>query len=321
MMPAQQTTPATLSPADLEAENPWNGEQLSPEAREKYFGKPKPRPQPDEEYEDEDFGADEEGYAAGDDENAEFESASESGEEEPEQEGASADHCPNGGETDWSTEDIVRAINDIARRTVETGKLKIGQLLFEKVFKGDIKEVLSKNPNKCTSLRAICEDKDLMVDHRKLGSWVKAAAFKTDLQLKEVDVSKFYLSHFLAILKVGNAEKRLELAKRAAAERLSGRDIVTSIEAATPKNPPPTKGTTLLKKVDDPFSLFDDQKDKEFLSDKARLVTELDSEERLRIIKAIGARLGKIREVNEFLETSKRTLVTIEMENLNGESQ
>ena len=53
MMPAQQTTPATLSPADLEAENPWNGEQLSPEAREQYFGKPKP--QPAEEYEDEEY--------------------------------------------------------------------------------------------------------------------------------------------------------------------------------------------------------------------------------------------------------------------------
>ena len=228
---------------------------------------------------------------------------------------------PMAVEPDWSTEDIVRAINDIARRTVETGKLKIGQFVFEKVFKGDIKEVLSKNPNKSTSLRAICDDKELMVDHRKLGSWVKAAALKADLKLKEVDISEFYLSHFLAILRIGNAEKRLEMAQKAATENLSGRDIVGEIEATRQKNSPPTKGEILLKKVDDPFSLFADEEYKDFLSNKARLETELDSEGRLRMIKAIGARLGKISEVNAFLETSKKNLVAIEMENLNGESQ
>jgi hypothetical protein len=269
---------------------------------------------PEDGYEDEDYDDNEEV-------DLESEAAFETGEDKIDEEGPADDDGSNGSGTDWSTEDIVRAINDIARRTVETGKLEIGQFVFEKVFKGDIKEVLSKNPYKSASLRAICDDEDLMVDHRKLGSWVKAAAFKADLELKGMDVSKFYLSHFLAILRVGNAEKRLELAKKAATEKLSGRDIVVVIEAAKQKSDPPTKGALLLKKVDDPFSLFADEEYKEFLSNKARLETELDSEDRLRMIKAIGARLGRMTEVNEFLETSKKNLVAIEMENLNGGSQ
>jgi hypothetical protein len=265
-------------------------------------------------YEDEDYDDNEEV-------DLEPETSLETGEDKIDEEGPADDDGSNGSGTDWSTEDIVRAINDIARRTVETGKLKIGQLVFEKVFKGDINEVLTKNPNKSVSLRDICAHPRLMVDHRKLGSWVKAAALRSKLGDEGVDVSKFYLSHFLAILRVGNAEKRLELAKKAATNNMSGREIVAEIETAKEKSDPPTKGALLLKKVDDPFSLFEDENDRGFLSDKDRLDRELDSEARLRLIKAIGARLGKMIEVNEFLETSKKNLVAIEMENLNGGSQ
>jgi hypothetical protein len=326
MMPAEETPSESVSVEDLMADGGWDVDKISPSMRETYFSKPKPNPEEDNEDEtyDVDGGqsiADEEGYDADDDEDVEFDAASAAGEEESDQERPTDDDGPNGGVPALSTKDIVLAINAIARRTVEKGKLEIGQYVFEIVFKGDIKEVLSKNPNKSSSLRAICEDKDLMVDHRKLGSWVKAAALRSDLEANGVDISEFTLSHFLAILKLGTAEKRLQLAQQVEQAGLSARQTADEVEAAKKKSPAPGKGENLLKKMDDPFSLFDDKDDKEFLSDKARLEKELDSEQRLRIIKAIDERLGRMTEVNEFLETSKRNLIAIEMENLNGGSQ
>jgi hypothetical protein len=221
---------------------------------------------------------------------------------------------------DPRTIEIVREINQIAIRTVEKGQLEIGQYVLERVFKGDIKKVLTKNPNKSQSLRMICEAPDLMVDRRRLGSWVRGAALRFDLEANGVEVSGLNFSHLLVLLGVSKAEKRLELAQRVVTEKLSVRQTRDEVNASGRKATTRDKGEDILKRLSDPLRLIEDESFLEFVTDRERLTTELDSEARLRLIKAIGLRKRDIGQCNQVLDSAKKHLVAIEMESLDVET-
>ena len=223
------------------------------------------------------------------------------------------------------TKEIVQGINEIAKRTVETGKMEIGQYVLDNVFGGNLETVLTRNPNKTQSMRSICEDRELLVDHRRLGSWVKAAALRSDLGASGVDISKLNFTHFLALLRLGKTDQRVDLARRIAEENLSVRQTLDEVYKGKKKSLNNTlnngKRKQILKRLAEPLTLLDDQDDMEFLSDPERLEKELDSEARLRIIKELDVRSGKIIECNEFLAKTKKSLLAIEIANLKGHSE
>jgi len=224
-----------------------------------------------------------------------------------------------------STKEIVRGINEIARRTVEMGKMEIGQYVLDQVFGGNLQTVLTKNPTKSKSMRSICDDPELLVDHRRLGSWVRAAALRSDLKNGGLDISKFNFTHFLALLRLGKKERRLDLARRIAEENLSVRQTLDEVNNGKKKSLNNalnnSKGSQILKRLAEPLSLLEDQDEMAFLSDTERLEKDLDSESRLRIIKELDVRSKKIIECSEFLAKTKNSLVAIEMAYLNGHSE
>ncbi len=216
---------------------------------------------------------------------------------------------------DPATTRLVAEINKIADGTVERGKMEIGEYILKNAFDGDIDEVLSRNPNKSQSLRAICSHPELMVDHRKLGSWVKAAALRTDFEDHGLDVSKLTLTHFTILLRAGSADKRFELAQGVVKEGLSVKETLDAVNVIKRKALP-SKGKETLRKLADPMRLIKDDDYKDLLSNRERMEDEFDSEDRLRLIKELERRAKEVAEVKHFLEASKKNLLAIEVEYL-----
>jgi len=71
---------------------------------------------------------------------------------------------------------VVRKINKLAIKTVEKGCMDIGDLVLTDVFQGSLGEACSKDPFKSNSLVMVCKEPDLIVNRRRLGEWVRAAA-------------------------------------------------------------------------------------------------------------------------------------------------
>ncbi len=214
--------------------------------------------------------------------------------------------------------EIVNEINEIAKGTVDHGKMRIGEYVLDNVFAANIQLVLTKSPRKSRSLRAICEDRDLLVDHRRLGQWVKAAALRRDLEISGVEIAKLGFAQISALLLVENKDERVALAKRVAQESLSVRQIRDAANTGKPKNLKQDQGAQILKKLSDPLSLLENEKDKDFLLDKERLVRELSSESRLRLIGQLDRRFAKIIEYKDFLAETKKTLLAIQLAELNA---
>jgi hypothetical protein len=209
---------------------------------------------------------------------------------------------------------VVNEINRIAWDTVERGQLEIGEYVFQVAFKGEIKDVMSKNAYKTQTLKAISEHPRLMVDRRRIGSWVKAAAFKAELEGELVDCDKLTVGKLTALLTLGDKYKgqRKELAARANAEGLSVRDILDEVDRLKgAKKEDKSKG--LLKKIAAPLALLVDEKTKADLSDKVYLEEKLQSGDRLDMVKAIDEITAKLDESSGFLRTVKKNLVRIEL--------
>jgi hypothetical protein len=232
-------------------------------------------------------------------------------------EGKESGEVTSGGENAISAtvvDSVVNEINRIAWDTVERGQLEIGEYVFQVAFKGEIKDVMSKNAYKTQTLKAISEHPRLMVDRRRIGSWVKAAAFKADLEGELVDCDKLTVGKLTALLTLGDKYKvqRKELAARANEEGLSVRDILDAVEGLKgAKKEDKSKG--LLRKIAAPLALLVDEKTKADLSDKVYLEEKLQSGDRLDMVKAIDEITAKLDESSGFLRTVKKNLVRIEL--------
>ena len=142
---------------------------------------------------------------------------------------------------------VVRQINEIAIETVEKGVMEIGEFVLREVFHDKLEDVLSHSPYKSASLTQISADPELMVDRRRLGTYVKAAALKQELQAKDVDCSNLKFSQLAALLKMSDVEKRLELATEANRDGLSARAILDIIEATKKRKLTNTKPRSFSK--------------------------------------------------------------------------
>lgn len=242
--------------------------------------------------------------------------------QQDEEEDGAAEHMESGdvpsvnknGISESLVDSVVDGINRIAQDTVERGQLEIGEYVFQAAFKGEIKDVMSKNAYKTQTLKAISEHPRLGVDRRRIGSWVKAAAFKAELEIELVDCDKLTVGKLTALLTLGDKYKgqRKELAARANAEGLSVRDILAEVDRL--KGAKKEDGSkALLKKICAPLALLADEKTKADLSNKAYLEEKLQSGDRLDMVKAIDQITAKLDESSSFLRTVQKNLVRIEL--------
>ncbi len=244
---------------------------------------------------------------------AESEEEDEYYDDEEEDEEWSEDEAAEGNEPTVSVKEVVQKINEIAIKTVEQGAMEIGAYVLTAVFNDDLGAVLSVNPYKSASLEQICKDPDLMVDRRRLGTWVRAAALRKDLQEKELECSNLTCTHFLALLRLRDQEKRQNLAIEANRDRLTVRQILTRIEEMKKPNDSSKKRKEIFKKIEEPLKLLSDKDTKELLSDQERLAREFETRERLDLVTVIDRIGAQMDETRKFLKQVKNKLVRIEL--------
>jgi len=208
---------------------------------------------------------------------------------------------------------VVKGINGIAVKTVEKGKMEIGEYVLSVVFKDNLKAASSHSPNKDESMSQIGKHPDLAVDHRQLGTWVRAAALRRQLTQDNVDCTQLSYSHFAALLRLKDETKRRELAERASRDNLTVRQIVSEIESTIKHRPVTDQQNAIFQKFEEPLKLIKDEATKSLLSDPQRLTDELESADRLELVKLIDRQNKVIDESKSFLNQVKKTLVRIEL--------
>jgi len=213
-----------------------------------------------------------------------------------------------------TTTAIVHQINEMARQTVEEGQLKIGAFILQEIFNNDVDKVVEKNPNKDKSLRAICAHPDLLVDRRRLSTWVQAAALKKLLIEWRMDPTPFTLSHLTALLVVKKRKLRMDLAKQALKEGWSARELKERAEKMQTSriargNP---MARRFIKALGNPIKLINDEKTTGLFIDTEKLENDLDSGDRVDIIKAIDKTSKDMDKGKDILLGLKKSLLGIE---------
>ena len=225
----------------------------------------------------------------------------------------SEDEETEGAELAVSVKEVVQKINEIAVKTVERGIMEIGEYVLSEVFQDNLEDVLSHSPYKSASLRQICEDPDLMVDRRRLGLYVRAAALRKELQGKNVNCANLRFSQLTALLRVRDAEKRLELAAEADQNGLSARVIQERIEATKGQRTSNGKVKELLRKMEDPLELLGDEETCQLLNDPQRLKEDLEPQDRWAMVKIIDEAARKLEESTTLFKDARIHLVRIEL--------
>ncbi|MGO9571933.1 MAG: hypothetical protein ACLP5H_30790 [Desulfomonilaceae bacterium] len=215
-----------------------------------------------------------------------------------------------------SVKEIVRNINRIAFGYVERGKMEIGQYVLQVVFKDNIDDVLSKNPNKTESLRKICDDPELRVDRRRLGNWVRAAALHRDLEANDVDCTGIMASQLVALLRVKDKDKRRELAQEVNSEGLSLRQILQRADELNNNGNSKSAAKSLRRKINDPLSLLADKEAIALLEDQDRLAEEIPYKDRIEMVTVIDEVADRMEMSKDFLEKVRDNLVLIDMQRL-----
>jgi len=199
---------------------------------------------------------------------------------------------------------VVRGINDRMAK-VDKGSIETGEFILDKVFKGSLKDALSRNPYKDKSMKQICKDPELLVDRRVLGCCVKAAFLRRNLIAAKVDCLKLRYSHFVALLKVTGEKKRRDLAAKANRGSWSVRNLADKINATKQTGKNVERVEALVKKVEHPLALLQDKKTIKLLENPEELKQQLDSEGLERILQAIDDVVAKMASSTSFLKRAK----------------
>jgi len=202
---------------------------------------------------------------------------------------------------------VVRGINDRMAK-VDKGSIETGEYVLDKVFKGSLKDALSRNPYKDKSMKLICKDPELLVDRRVLGSCVKAAFLRRNLIAAKVDCSKLRYSHFVELLKVTDEKKRRKLAADANRQKWSVRQLAEKAKATKQTGKNVERVEALVKKVEHPLALLQDKKTIKLLENPEELKQQLDSEGLERILQAIDDVVAKMASSTDFLKRAKKQI-------------
>ena len=202
---------------------------------------------------------------------------------------------------------VVRGINERMAK-VDKGSIETGEFVLDKVFKGSLKDALSRNPYKDKSMKEIAKHPKLLVDRRVLGSCVKAAFLRRSLMAAKVDCPKLRYSHFVVLLKVTDEKKRRKLAADANRGSWSVRDLAEKAKATKQTGKNVERVMVLVKKVEHPLALLNDKKTIKLLENPEELKQQLDSEGLELILQAIDDVVAKMASSTDFLKRAKKQI-------------
>jgi hypothetical protein len=161
----------------------------------------------------------------------EFEAGYENDEERQEDDNSAADTMRDYAEQDF-IDATVEKINSLYRKNVDNGKIEIGEYLLDELFKGNIEEAMSTNPQKHKTFAKIAEREDLLVEAKTLGSWVRAAAAMKDLKKRGTNLPSLTTYHYVELATVRDEKARTELARKAEIEGWSVKTLREEIRKA-----------------------------------------------------------------------------------------
>jgi hypothetical protein len=207
---------------------------------------------------------------------------------------------------------IVRGINERAVR-IDDATMEIGGYVLGEVFQGSLEAALSKDPYKSRSLRQVADSPELTISRKRLSTSVRAAAFRRDLMDDQVDCSGLTYSHWAALLKETDNEKRQDLALEAISNGWSSRQINERVKVTKREQDSNGKAKWILRTMERPLDLVKDQEALGLLEDPAKLAEQLKSADRLLMARAIDDIVEKLASSSEILKRAKKNIARIEL--------
>ncbi len=214
---------------------------------------------------------------------------------------------------------VVAKINQLAIKTLEKGAMEIGEYVLDAIFKGSLDEALSRNPYKHQPLQEVSDHPDLLIGRRRLGTWVRAAHLRRVLTADQVPCSTLTYSHFAALLRVTDEERRRELAREANENRWSVRTLNDKIDEGKPVSDSTGKARELMRAVGHPLALLEDSEMLGLLEDREALEQQLGSSDRLHIAKIIDDAVAKMSSSTDLLRRARRNIAIIELSDVRPE--
>lgn len=219
------------------------------------------------------------------------------------------------GQSEWlpgSTDALVHQINDIAVKTVETGLESMGELCLRVVFKYNLDAASSRNSRKKESFSEICDHPDLLVDPRRLGEAVKAAALSHVLQERGLELNNLSFTHKLHLSRIPNQEQRIALAVEVNEKGYSVAQLKVLIAQALPKGKGGI-GKAIIRAISKPNETRNNPDHMGILQDSRQLSKHLSKADRIDLrVKSARARQDFL-EYCEFLQQVENSLFDIEV--------
>ena len=208
---------------------------------------------------------------------------------------------------------VVAEVNRLAIKTLERGAMEIGEYVLDAIFKGSLDEALSRNPYKHQTLQEVGDDPNLLIGRRRLGEWVRAANLRRVLIADQVPCSTLTYSHFAALLRVTDEDRRRELAREANEKHWSVRNLNDKVDEGKPASASNGKARELMRKVGHPLELLEDSETLGLLEDREALEQQLKSADRLHIAKIIDDVVAKMSSSTDLLRRARRNIASIEL--------
>ncbi len=208
---------------------------------------------------------------------------------------------------------VVAEINRLAIKTLERGVMEIGEYVLDAIFKGSLDEALSRNPYKHQTLQEVCDNPNLLIDRRRLGTRVRAAHLRRVLTADQVPSSTLTYSHFAALLRVTDEDRRRELAREANEKHWSVRNLNDKVDEGKPGSVSNGKARELMRAVGHPLALLEDSEMLGLLEDREALEQQLRSADRLRVAQIIDDAVAKMSTSTDLLKRARKNIAIIEL--------
>jgi hypothetical protein len=252
------------------------------------------------------------------------------------EEGATYEEEPEGDPDTASTEDesqgqsdvdmklveeTVKTINSMYRKNVDNGKIEIGELLLDNIYKGNVEEAMSTNPQKHKTFSKILERSDLLVEPKTLGSWVRAAAAKRGLKKRLINLPNLTTYHYVELATVRDVEERTKFAKQAELKGWSVKALREEIRKTKSTDKPEldTLKEDMEKSLHQYKDLSVEDKLNNFASDLDSIKKAYPPEKAMKLLPGVKTCLANVRATEQLLKEfhgSLRAIVKEAMEPL-----
>jgi hypothetical protein len=217
--------------------------------------------------------------------------------------------------SDWlpsSADAVVQKLNDIGIKTVESGFEAMGEFCLEAVFHLDLAAASSRNPRKKESFSAICNHPELLVDPRRLGEAVKAAALSHLLKERGFELKNLSFTHKLHLSRIPDEDRRVAFAVEVNDKGYSVSKLKEVMAQAFPKGNGEL-GKAIVRAISKPNETLNNPDYMGILNDARQLSENLTKAERIDLrVKSAQTRQDFL-EYCEFLQQVENSLFDIEL--------